>query len=409
MFQGSGYAHERKTRGTNSTSEASRAVGRDEGVGIQQRRGRWHLTYQFMKGIFWLTVALYAKAAITLLRKLRITYSPVWLRTLAGNATVLKPKESRVRRQDMQSNSIREFWMVNDEGNLTKPHDTNVDVEAETRKRLEDAGFYHEGSGVRGEEVLESRLYNWWKTGGWWGDVDTSGDYEDFQQDDDTTSVMSFADTSAQDDDTSSVASMETSNSPSWSFAGDGQRTPTQESFSFRTREGTPADDSLIDMSRLSRLLDPRSAEEEEEARLLARHITSEGAMTRSRFQRSIEQEQSRLLTSSRYNPAGMQLSAQPTLEEEEKLLEHFILGKRNKPSSSASGNTASWNDGAEGMGSEGPCCVVCQISPRTILVWPCGCLSLCDDCRVGLASKNYTTCVCCRTSVVAYSRLYVP
>ncbi|KAF2494206.1 hypothetical protein BU16DRAFT_583157 [Lophium mytilinum] len=407
MPQLSGYAHERKTRGADSTSEASRAVGRDEGVGIQQRRGRWVLTFQFMKGIFWLVTTLYAKVAMTILRKLGIAYSPAWLRNFAGTPNNAKGKKPNVDTKDTQGQSVREFWMVNAEGHLIQPSDTSVDVEAETRRRLEDAGMYQEGSvirgnGVSGDDLLDSRLYNWWKTGGWWGDIDTSGEYEDVHKDDDTTSVVSMATTTSQDDDAWSVMSRDD--------LDDGQRTPTQQSFFPRTREGTPVDDPLIDMSRLSRLLDPHSAEEEEEARLLARHLSSEGVMTRSRFQRSVERDQTRLLTSSRYRPAGMQFSAQPTPEEEEKVLEHFILEKRNsKPFASASSKVASWNDGAEGMGSEGPQCVVCQLSPRTILVWPCGCLSLCDDCRVGLASKNYTTCVCCRTNVVAYSRFFSP
>ncbi|KAF2808409.1 uncharacterized protein BDZ99DRAFT_572278 [Mytilinidion resinicola] len=366
MPQGSGYAHERKTRGANPTSEASRAVGRDEGVGIQQRRGRWFLTFQFIKGIFWLLMTLYAKVAMTILRKLGIAYSPVWVRKLAGTPSKAKGKKQKLDTKDAQNHSVREFWMVNAEGHLIQPSDTNVDVEAETRRRLEDAGMYQEGSvirgdGVSGDDVLDSRLYNWWKTGGWWGDIDTSGQYEDSHQDDDNTSVVSMATTSTQDDDALSVMSTED--------LDDGQRTPTQESFFPRTREGTPVDDPLIDMTRLSRLLDPHNAEEEEEARLLARHLSSEGVMTRSRFQRSVEREQTRLLTSSRYRPAGLQVSAHPTPEEEEKMLEHFILEKRNsKPFASASSNVASWNDGAEGMGSEGPQCVVCQLSPRTIL-----------------------------------------
>ena len=51
----------------------------------------------------------------------------------------------------------------------------------------------------------------------------------------------------------------------------------------------------------------------------------------------------------------------------------------------------------------------VCQSSPRSIIVWPCRCLSLCDDCRVTLAMNNFDKCVCCRRDVVSFSRVFVP
>lgn len=127
--------------------------------------------------------------------------------------------------------------------------------------------------------------------------------------------------------------------------------------------------------------------------------------MTRSQYRKALEQEEAKILTTSRYK---MESDVAMSPEEEEQLLEDLILNRRSATAPQAS-NAGSWDTGAEGMGSEGPQCVVCQMAPRTVLVWPCGCLSLCDDCRVGLASKNYTTCVCCRTNVAAYSRLYVP
>lgn len=33
-------------------------------------------------------------------------------------------------------------------------------------------------------------------------------------------------------------------------------------------------------------------------------------------------------------------------------------------------------------------CCVVCQVEERTVILWPCRCLALCDDCRDSLASR---------------------
>ena len=240
------------------------------------------------------------------------------------------------------------------------------------------------------EENLSERLYNWFKFGGKWGDVDTSGEYIP-GDDDDTTSVISMATTTTDNE---------------WSDIDDGQRTPTRDSPYLDTRESTPHPESTLDLTRLSQLLDPKTKEEQEEAKLLSRHLQSPGILTRSQYRRLQEREKAKVLLSSRFS-----MSSQPTPEDEERMLETYILERRNnthaKHNPSSTGGT--WDSGADGMGSEGPQCVVCQLSPRTVLVWPCGCLSLCDECRVGLASKNYTTCVCCRSSVVAYSRLYVP
>jgi len=96
-------------------------------------------------------------------------------------------------------------------------------------------------------------------------------------------------------------------------------------------------------------------------------------------------------------------------------MLEQIILSRRSaapeKDDQSAgwAKNSGSWATGAAGLGPDGPQCVVCQSTPRTIIVWPCRCLSLCDDCRVSLAMNNFEKCVCCRREVVSFSRIYVP
>jgi len=57
--------------------------------------------------------------------------------------------------------------------------------------------------------------------------------------------------------------------------------------------------------------------------------------------------------------------------------------------------------------------CVICQTENRTILIWPCRCLALCEDCRDNLASRpvagKVQTCPCCRTAVAGFSRLFLP
>ncbi|KAL7422567.1 hypothetical protein Q5752_003215 [Cryptotrichosporon argae] len=56
--------------------------------------------------------------------------------------------------------------------------------------------------------------------------------------------------------------------------------------------------------------------------------------------------------------------------------------------------------------------CVVCMVSPRDVLLWPCRCLLMCNDCRDSLAARlaaDAHMCPSCRTKVEGYSRIYVP
>ena len=44
--------------------------------------------------------------------------------------------------------------------------------------------------------------------------------------------------------------------------------------------------------------------------------------------------------------------------------------------------------------------CVICTIEPRSIILWPCRCLALCDECRGSLAARSSSgkhMCPCCR------------
>lgn len=72
-----------------------------------------------------------------------------------------------------------------------------------------------------------------------------------------------------------------------------------------------------------------------------------------------------------------------------------------------------SWPDseGEDGESFDGreTVCVVCQCQPRQIVLWPCKCFAMCDDCRLTLAMKNFQGCVCCRRYVAAFSKIYVP
>lgn len=386
----SGYTRERKTRSTNAAPMAANAGLQGDPAGLQQRRGRFYLTWQFFKGIARLVMLIHARLTIAMLQRLRVGYRPRWLRRLAG------PRPSKDQRFPPPGHNNRQrraasidSWLTLDDRSRVRL-DNQFDAEAFAKDRLRQTGFLDAPSSEESDERVDEYMYSWWRNGGRFGDVDTSNDYIP-PQDEDATSVVSYATTEHGD----------------WSDVDDdGQRTPTRDTYQ-RSREATPAADSAIDLSLLSRLLDPKTKEDREEAQLLSRHLQSPQIMTRSRYRKALDQDHAKILTTSRYR---LDTSATMTPEEEEQLLEDLILSKRQASAPQGSKSTAgSWDTGAEGMGSEGPQCVVCQLTPRTVLVWPCGCLSLCDECRVGLASKNYTACVCCRTKVVAYSKLYVP
>jgi hypothetical protein len=385
----SGYATERKTRGIKSDADAPADIGPNDPA-IQQR-SRYLQVYQFFQRISQLMILSLARIIVWSLTKVGINYRPSWLQRIAGPSMNDKSCAQGTRSNGTQQQApaaTRESWLTLDDRTRI-PQNSDLDIENFAKERLRRSGFYSDASAEDSEDRLNDYLYSWWRNGSLWSDVDKTTDYVP-QQDDDTTSMVSFATTTDNDE---------------WSDMDDGSRTPTRESYQ-RSREQTPLHDDAIDFTRLSQLLDPKTKDDREEAKLLSRHLQSSNIMTRSQYRKALEHDEAKILSTSRY---GMGDAVKMSPEEEEELLEDFILSRRSATAPQGVSTAGSWDTGAEGMGDSGPQCVVCQMSPRTVLVWPCGCLSLCDDCRVGLASKNYKACVCCRTNVAAYSRLYVP
>ncbi|SCU96996.1 LAME_0F18162g1_1 [Lachancea meyersii CBS 8951] len=50
--------------------------------------------------------------------------------------------------------------------------------------------------------------------------------------------------------------------------------------------------------------------------------------------------------------------------------------------------------------------CVVCKTNVRNIVLWPCKCFAICEECRVSLGLRGFNTCICCRAPVKGYSRI---
>ncbi|KAK4981038.1 hypothetical protein LTR66_010233 [Elasticomyces elasticus] len=303
----SGYSRERK-------SKKGAAVQSESGLGIASRRGRMALSLDFSRGIFWLTLSLWAQVILHLLHLCGIQRRPLWLVKASGRGGGAKVTTGQT------SNRIKQkpldFWMLSRDGNLHLPNDLNVDVEVETRRKLRDSGANID------EEVVENTLYSWWKSGGWWGEVDNSGEFLGQDDEDDLTSIISSSDADG---------------SETGSRSGDsGPPTPTKDDPYPEWSASTGA----FDTARMARLLDPKTAEEREEARILSQHLRADRPMTRSRYRKGITRERTQLLTSASSS------DALGTQEEEEQAIEQFILRKRAEKNKA--GAEPSWATGAE-------------------------------------------------------------
>ncbi|PMB71943.1 Protein ASI3 [Beauveria bassiana] len=419
-----GYARERAAQKVPK-GRAERSFR--AGVGATDRSSRWVMALDFFLSIIKLVGRVNALMLLWLLKLVRIKRQPGWLQWLAERPK--SAKEAPKPTQPSQRASRTIFISRNDRVSRSE----GIDVEAEFRR------IGHNGN----EENLDTDLYNYFVEGGWWGSGDSSGDYAPSHANDedwDATSVISQSTSADETDDEIERNPWEPEDDEDGED-GEGQRTPTQRS-SRTTRENTPVADSPMGMSDLARLLRPANREEREEATTLAAHLVSDGVMTRGRFRRLEQLRRASILTSPRRAGATPTAShiATPvppirapasTLasrdihtkldpDEEETLLEQLLLSRREEaakpPPQTPTRSTGAASDVvAAGSGSalvaddQGPQCVVCQSAARTIIVWPCRCLSLCDDCRVSLAMNNFDKCVCCRRDVLSFSRIYVP
>ncbi|SSD58271.1 uncharacterized protein SCODWIG_00032 [Saccharomycodes ludwigii] len=50
--------------------------------------------------------------------------------------------------------------------------------------------------------------------------------------------------------------------------------------------------------------------------------------------------------------------------------------------------------------------CVVCRTNMKNIILWPCRCFALCDDCRISLGVRGFKNCCCCRTKIKGFSKV---
>lgn len=396
----SGYSRERAAQRLPKSLSGERRTMRD-GVGAAERSGRWLLALDYLMHINKLVLTTWAMAICRILSTLGVRRPPQWLRNWSKLPKTERPEEKRSRRGRSYEAVIAGHGSI---GQAEIPRTDRVDVESELRKKYSDVTAFPDNS--TREKWIDNRLYLWWLHGGWWGKTDTSGDYVPAEEDDpnfDATSVISVSESVASADESDEGFDWEDMDNND-----DGQRTPTQRS-PVTSRESSPAIDNPLQTSDLAALLHPRTAEERDQAHTLAAHLGSDRIMTRSGYRRFEQAQRSQVLLPSQRSRGAVKM----TMEEEAQLLEQILLERRAATApadgGSAINGSSTWATGAAGMGPDGPQCVVCQSSPRTIIVWPCRCLSLCDDCRVALAMNNFDKCACCRREVISFSRIYVP
>ena len=398
----SGYAQEIKPGATKPKNGRRIPRPGSDGVGHIQRYGRYLGVLTFFNSILRLSVAWMRLLANRMLDRLGISWRPQWLIIQKQREVTQGSSQGNERRtqQDLQP-----YWVVSGRGlfgaSFLRADDFDTAKEIEQKLRSETERW-----GEEEEDVLDTRCYNWFKHGEW-GGKDESGVYQESIRDDDISSVASMASAASEDGweetDVDSGASTPTQSRLQYSHRSVSS-TP-EPSFDFSP---TPLDPHPLDPQHLASLLDPKTPEDRAAARTLAHHLTSPNVLTRAQYNKAQFTNVKQLLNSTRYRAPN---STVPTIgplsrEDEEELLEQLILTRRAKPSDKGA---RSWREGAAGMGQSGPQCVVCQSAPRTVLAFPCRCLSLCEECRVSLAMNNFATCVCCRQDVASFSRLFVP
>ncbi|KAJ9644967.1 hypothetical protein H2204_001429 [Knufia peltigerae] len=377
----SGYFKERKFDRKEGELEAKDSfvypTPRNGGVGAVQRTTRFYLLMIYLRGILFLIAGYVGFGAGVLLDSFGITGRPRWLRRLVGRSL----KKMHDERNSNGRGRMLDFWLIAEDGKLTVPLTDDIDIEPEMRRRL-----MTEFPSDKVDDLLDSKLYDWWRSGGWFGLKDGSGDYQPPpQQDDfdDTTSVIST--TTEATTDRSEIGDED---EDGWESEPDGTKTPTQTStgptWSFagiETRESTPFTDTPLDTTNLARLLDPQDRESRDEARILAAHLKSvssetPGIMTRSRYQREMERERARILLAGRtpQKPSGhvptislfdnSHVSGPRPLTnaEEAEVLESLILSRRKAKLPSLQ-SLPTFDDADDESHRAGPACVYARIA----------------------------------------------
>ncbi|KAG5929250.1 hypothetical protein E4U42_006508 [Claviceps africana] len=379
----SGFGRERAAQ--KVTTGRSARAGRLT-TGVAERSSTWMMALEYLLKITRLFASVGALSLLWFLGRLRLRTQPACLLWLARSR-----KLGTGHRVSTGENpeSLGQHTPYSPDGHLD-PGLEGIDIEFWFRQANDD----------QDEANLDAELYNYWASGGWWGVSDMSGDYVPKESSEvwDTTSVLSASSVEADGEGCGTSA-----------FKDDNHDNLIKTS----GREGRLVADPIWDTNHLARLLHPATFEEQEEARALSAHLQCDKIMTRSAFRRHEQIRRGRILLPTglaRHNmSASMDRNAGRSPDDFDQALEQMLLSRRRRRMPASLEVQANSSIELKAEESQSLPCVVCHMSARTIIVWPCRCLSLCDDCRVSLAMNNFDKCVCCRRDVHSFSRIYVP
>ncbi|KAI1006043.1 hypothetical protein K3495_g2184 [Podosphaera aphanis] len=309
-----GYAREMTARTPGITSGQPARLGTHSN-GAKEQSKRWYFVFLFSYDLGRLSLNFIRSLFIWIVSKSRIQSWPRWILQLLSMLS-FKPKKVRVSNStDTESLNLNVF----SDSRRRKVSKTQIDVEAEFRKKIR--GGKKRFSRAQ-ERDLDTSLYLWWLSDGWWGDNDNSG---------------SFLPSQEQDEDTSSVLSLSTNTTEDqrWesdNHEGSGQATPFQRSPHI-SRESTPINDTTLTPENLAQLLNPKTPDQRVEAEILAAHLSHDRVLTRSRYSTVRELARAKVLTSTFPRPGNLATSSPHhplTLEEESQILEHLLITRRS-------------------------------------------------------------------------------
>ncbi|KAK9377304.1 uncharacterized protein V1513DRAFT_470112 [Lipomyces chichibuensis] len=153
----------------------------------------------------------------------------------------------------------------------------------------------------------------------------------------------------------------------------------------------------------LSSLLLPQASYEIQLARIMRAHLSANEIVTRGKM-RTMNARNSKRDDFDHWSSNDSDLD-----NDDGPILARIINERRRRGAQTISSDHGEEYEGDGVSPLESSRCVICHASQRNIVLWPCRCLTVCEECRATVAQAKLNGCVCCRRKVVSYSRLNIP
>ncbi|KAK9311143.1 hypothetical protein V1524DRAFT_450458 [Lipomyces starkeyi] len=152
----------------------------------------------------------------------------------------------------------------------------------------------------------------------------------------------------------------------------------------------------------LSSLLLPQTSYEIQLARIMRAHLLANEMVTRGKMQ-TMKGRISERDVFDHWNSNHCDLD-----DEDGPVLATIITKRRRRSAQTISADHGAEYEGEGVSPRESSRCVICHAAQRNIVLWPCRCLAVCEECRAIVALTNLKGCVCCGRNVVSFSRLNI-